>query len=650
MKRVKKLLSLVLAMMLVLAMGSTVMAGAPTEPPKPPETTIPGGDNAHTITIMNVNKGHTYGAYQVFKGTFYQEGNVKKLSNINWGDNIDGDGLLEDLKADNTFGAGNANVFADCMTAEDVAGVLAGITDAANLEAFAKWADENLTSGPAETSTEGTAGEGEKIPYTINVTGDGYYLVKDIGQEAVTAPDAFTKYILQVIGDVNLDAKAEAPSLTKKIVKIDADGNETETTMNDVNVGDSISFKLTFNVPAMYNFSKYIAIVEDIAGDGLTFNNDPVITIGNTTLERGTDYTVVAITVAEDGTVTEGETIAAGATIADGQDFRIKFTDLIALQAKYNFNTGDEVLIRYTSTVNEKAFLTMEGNKNEAKLMYSNDPSNPENPNGETPKSTTVSYAAGVRLKKVAVEGENKISLSGAQFTFSGVSSKKVLTTGFKFVEPIEIKEGSGYTLVEADRDKNYYLLKDKTYTSTAPTESNKDSYEDTDTVYKKVSYSKYEDSTEEKTITAEVDENGILIFNGLGEGKYTITEIKAPDGYNLLPDPIYVEIEFDPIAKDENGENKVDDAGNPVMAETPKWNAYRINADGSRQKDDDGNDIKIASVEDNMFELEVVNQSGAQLPSTGGIGTTIFYVLGGILVVGAGIMLVVKKRMSSEK
>ena len=41
---------------------------------------------------------------------------------------------------------------------------------------------------------------------------------------------------------------------------------------------------------------------------------------------------------------------------------------------------------------------------------------------------------------------------------------------------------------------------------------------------------------------------------------------------------------------------------------------------------------------------------TGAELPSTGGIGTTIFYVLGGILVVGAGILLVVKKRMSSEK
>lgn len=42
----------------------------------------------------------------------------------------------------------------------------------------------------------------------------------------------------------------------------------------------------------------------------------------------------------------------------------------------------------------------------------------------------------------------------------------------------------------------------------------------------------------------------------------------------------------------------------------------------------------------------EINNKSGAQLPSTGGVGTTIFYVLGGILAVGAAVLLVTKKRM----
>ena len=44
---------------------------------------------------------------------------------------------------------------------------------------------------------------------------------------------------------------------------------------------------------------------------------------------------------------------------------------------------------------------------------------------------------------------------------------------------------------------------------------------------------------------------------------------------------------------------------------------------------------------------LVIVNNKGTELPSTGGMGTTLFYVLGGVLLVGAAILLVVKKRMS---
>lgn len=58
------------------------------------------------------------------------------------------------------------------------------------------------------------------------------------------------------------------------------------------------------------------------------------------------------------------------------------------------------------------------------------------------------------------------------------------------------------------------------------------------------------------------------------------------------------------------------------------------------------------ATVENNKYVsggVEVVNRRGAELPSTGGIGTTIFYVIGAILVIGAGILLVTRRRMSSK-
>ena len=54
--------------------------------------------------------------------------------------------------------------------------------------------------------------------------------------------------------------------------------------------------------------------------------------------------------------------------------------------------------------------------------------------------------------------------------------------------------------------------------------------------------------------------------------------------------------------------------------------------------------------ISDGSLTTDVVNQKGATLPETGGIGTTIFYVLGTILVLGAGILLITKKRMSADK
>ena len=47
------------------------------------------------------------------------------------------------------------------------------------------------------------------------------------------------------------------------------------------------------------------------------------------------------------------------------------------------------------------------------------------------------------------------------------------------------------------------------------------------------------------------------------------------------------------------------------------------------------------------LFEMTVENNTGSELPSTGGIGTTLFYVIGAILVIGAGVVLVTRRRMS---
>ena len=89
---------------------------------------------------------------------------------------------------------------------------------------------------------------------------------------------------------------------------------------------------------------------------------------------------------------------------------------------------------------------------------------------------------------------------------------------------------------------------------------------------------------------------SGKIVIKGVDLDKYTLVETAAPAGYNKLKDPVEVTV--------------------------PETNALTV---------------------------EVPNASGTELPSTGGMGTTIFYVLGSILVIGAAVLLVTKKRMSMK-
>ena len=99
---------------------------------------------------------------------------------------------------------------------------------------------------------------------------------------------------------------------------------------------------------------------------------------------------------------------------------------------------------------------------------------------------------------------------------------------------------------------------------------------------------------------------NGKPEVAGLDGDTYYLREVKAPAGYNVLAEDVEVKIA-------------------PTVS-------------------DDGKALTLAPV-----TVKVENKSGAELPSTGGIGTTVFYVLGGLLVVCAGVLLITKRRMNKN-
>ena len=113
-------------------------------------------------------------------------------------------------------------------------------------------------------------------------------------------------------------------------------------------------------------------------------------------------------------------------------------------------------------------------------------------------------------------------------------------------------------------------------------------------------------------TITATVGQDGILRFEGIPGGEFVIKETKAPEGYNILTEEIKVGIDFNTETEEFTYTGAVDNNG--------------------------------------LARITVINQAGSELPSTGGIGTTLFYVIGGVMAVAALILLIAKKRMANAQ
>lgn len=122
----------------------------------------------------------------------------------------------------------------------------------------------------------------------------------------------------------------------------------------------------------------------------------------------------------------------------------------------------------------------------------------------------------------------------------------------------------------------------------------------------------------------AEVKKEGKVVsytanFSKLDDGKYRLVETVTPDGYNTV-----APIEFTITATHSNGDQ-------PALT--------GLTVDPSSQFD--------ISMESGTISTEVVNNAGSTLPETGGMGTTLFYIVGSIMVVAAGVLLVTKKRMA---
>jgi fimbrial isopeptide formation D2 family protein/LPXTG-motif cell wall-anchored protein len=553
------------------------------------------------------------------------------------------------------------------------------------------------------TSTTDDTGSEE---YIFNKVESGYYMVSEVTADSTLT---YSKYMVHVgtkDGGTTIKAKANSGPTLDKNIKYGEDDPETskvDESLHDyqaVAINDNVQFQLSSAVPTMNGYNKYYFIINDTLSAGLTYEGIESITVGGTTL-----YDYNKLNEIEDETEREEaakHTYEVETTLnKDGTtSLQIIFKNFI----QYKENTDAAITVLYNATVDEDIVVgETDDNTNTASLTYSNNPNynykgtpgdddNPGDedkpgtgePTNKTPDETVYVYTAGINVIKVDNDGDR---LKGAEFTIESadgttlcamrvVSNYKAVCydtqtedkfpsdttawyktkqggyTNAKYTTEDETSEEEATVSEYATENVKYSLVDDEyvadvengTYykttgetpayiaisdaSSSVEYEQGYVLYDVTETI-ETISNASVEGSDPIK-ITGTVGDNGVVSFTGLNAGTYTITETKAPDGYNKLENPINVTITFTP-PKETSGD----------------WACTWTYSGGD---DSEGEAlVKVLENGEGVGEVKVTNLTTHTLPSTGGIGTTIFYTTGSLIAVAAAVLLITKRRMRRE-
>lgn len=539
MSKMKRLASLVLAVMLTLVMS--IPAFAATD---------------YSITVNNSVEGYTYVAYQIFTGEYDDSSGI--LSNIEWGDGVDSASLLTALQSASSDSDsvlyGLFSTITDSSSAEDVAEILASSSftnNSATTVAFSELVETCIISGTgAELEYNGSA-------YVLSDIEAGYYLVLNtaVPDDTDDTDAVYSRYMLRVAGAATVNPKSGVPTSSKTVDDTNESTGTSTTggTTADYAIGDDVPFTLTAEVPSYFgDYDTYTMIFHDTLSDGLSFNSSSVVvTVAGT---------IIPATVEVNGSTHTNYTVETDP--GDGCSFHVTVIDLYALYDSsgnsVSVSSGDKVIVTYTAT------LTTDAGYEETNTMYLEYSNNPydSSSTGKTPEEIVTVLDYTLVITKTA--NNTSTALTGATFT-----------------------------LYKYDYDTGAYV--------------------------------------EVETI-AGTDTN-VFTFSGLDEGQYKLVETVTPAGYNTMDD-LYFKVE---------ATHSEDAYGNVTVS----LNVYQTDENGTGVS----SQTQTFSVSNSTGTISatVINESGSSLPVTGGIGTTIFYIVGGVLVCGAVILLVSRRRMGAK-
>lgn len=370
MKLTKKIVSILLALSLVLALATTAFAA--------------------TVTVEQT--GHTYKAYQILTGT--QAESEGALGDVAWGSGINAEDFLDDLKAEDSPVKETFKEVTDAKTFAEAMATLTTNSDGA--KAVAEIADANK------------AGEGVALDEGENTLEDGYYLIVDVTD--ITDHDSMNASLLEVTRDITIADKSAKPTVDKQV------HDEPEDAENGANDGwgetadhainESFQFKLiaTMDADADYAaYETYKIVFNDTMSDGITFESIASVTVDGVTLNAN-QYECTA---------------QAGQA---GGSWSLTIEDIKSIPG-VDLTNGAEIVVIYNAHLNENAAIgDVDENLNKVNLQYSNNPNaGGENDLGQTPDDTVWVFTYDMKNTKTTNTGAK---LEGAVFAIKNSEGK----------------------------------------------------------------------------------------------------------------------------------------------------------------------------------------------------------------------------------
>ncbi|MBO5103868.1 MAG: isopeptide-forming domain-containing fimbrial protein, partial [Ruminococcus sp.] len=367
----------------------------------------------------------------------------------------------------------------------------------------------------------------------------------------------------------------------------------------DYDIGDDVPFQLKATLPSTYAAYKAYKLTfhdnfRDVNDNEVfTFKQiDKVYVDGNSNgIFDGSDFEIYNYTLKKDATTQKADVI-----------YNME-VEIANLKTVYGGDTPEtaSVIVEYTATLNDNAVLGSKGNWNDAYLSYTTNPNwngtgdtdttpdeEKEHPK-DSPIDTTVVFTYQTVINKINPQGE---ALTGANF----VLAKKYSTTPTGGEELIVGEGESAVTYT------GYYKVSEITATD-------KKSFE----------------------------------FKGLDDGDYILVETKAPANYKKATKPVYFTI---------SAVHTNDSDGALELTSLTGAKTAGVTDDGfiNLQTIAGSSEQMSSELSSGKIGANFINTSGAELPSTGGIGTKIFYLGGGAMVAVAGVFLITKKRMGKSE